>query len=132
MKPTTIHPVTRWARAFRDEGVFASSKYNVSTDGREARFHGNRVAWRDDAGTIFVYHQGYGLSATTRERCNTLFATLGSPYYYVQYSHRCVLALTTYRQQLSAEDEDVLSRGPVPVCGPLGMLAYRAAMRATA
>lgn len=137
IRRTAAQSVTAWAEAFRDGGVFASAKYNIATDGSEALFHGNRVAWRNAAGMTFVHHAGYGLSPTTRDRCNALFEALGAPYMYQQWDFVCHLVLSTtqpFGHRATQEDRemvDAIGEGPVPVCGPLALLAQFAVMRAS-
>ena len=131
--PDSNHPVTRWAEAFRDGRTFASAHYNIATDGECATFHGNRVAWRDSTtGMVYVFHARYGLSPTTRQRCNVLFEVLGAPYQYSQYNHECHLGFTTSRPwgvpttKAGYAALDDLGQHPVAIGGPLQMYAARA------
>lgn len=109
----TLHPLDRWAACFRDatDACFASAKYNIYSDCRQATFHDNRIAWRDEAGVVWMSLCGWG-TPTTRQRLNALCAAFRVPGSWHQARNE---------QFYDGQMVDVWDR--VALCGPMTQLA---------
>ena len=59
---------------------------NTSTDGQYLWLHGNRIAWRDEHGCIYMTMCGWP-TVITRDRLNTLCHLLGSKLHFGQFRH---------------------------------------------
>ena len=106
-----LHPVQRWAEAFRDHHRFTSAKYNIWTNGQLASLHGHDIAWRDDAGLVWLSMRGWG-TPTTRDRLHAITAALGVPGRFHQ---------ARGKQHFNGRVIDVYEH--IPLCGPLTRLA---------
>jgi len=64
----------------------AAKAARTETDGRTVWLHGNRIAQREDDGTVWVTLAGWG-TVTTRERLNGICDELGAPFGFCQRDH---------------------------------------------
>ena len=64
----------------------AAKAARTETDGRTVWLHGNRIAQREDDGSVWVTLAGWG-TVTTRERLNGICRELGVSHGFVQRDH---------------------------------------------
>ena len=64
----------------------AAKAARTETDGRTVWLHGNRIAQREDDGSVWVTLAGWG-TVTTRERLNGICEVLGAPFGFCQRDH---------------------------------------------
>ncbi len=64
----------------------AAKAARTETDGRTVWLHGNRIAQREDDGSVWVTLAGWG-TVTTRERLNGICDELGAPFGFCQRDH---------------------------------------------
>jgi hypothetical protein len=71
----------------------AAKAARTETDGRTVWLHGNRIAQREDDGSVWVTLAGWG-TVTTRERLNGICQELGIPVRFCQrnYSQRVIIS----------------------------------------
>lgn len=112
MNPHALHPVQRWAEAFRDGQRFTSAKHNVFTDGQAATLHSHTIAWRDDAGLVWLSMCGWG-TPTTRDRLNHVVRAFGLP----------GAGFRQWRCGQWFNDREIGLRERIPLCGPMTQLA---------
>ena len=72
------------ANAFANGTPAAAAR--TTTDGQTVWLHGNRIAQREQDGSVWVTLAGWG-TVTTRERLNTICHVLGVPFGFCQRNH---------------------------------------------
>lgn len=108
----SCHVSLEIARAFR-EGRRRAIKATTCT-GSAVYLHDHRIAWCDEAGTIWLSLCGWG-SQTTRERLNAICEAFGFA------AGFCQRGGVQYYNGMAISVHD-----RVPLCGPLTLLALRA------
>tara|TARA_R100000808_G_scaffold1753_1_gene7581 strand:+ start:472 stop:801 length:330 start_codon:yes stop_codon:yes gene_type:complete len=87
---------------------------NTTTDGNAIWLHGNRIAQRDESGSVWVTLAGWP-TVTTRERVNGLCEELGCNYRITQKNHNQVLTHLKSEEtwDIDVHDRVYVSVGPV-------------------